>query len=42
MTVEPGKGGQKIIPETLEIISRLKEYLYQNLLIMKYTPDCKK
>ncbi len=32
MTVEPGKGGQKLIPETLDKISKLKEYLYQNNL----------
>ena len=32
MTVEPGKGGQKIIPETINKISKLKEYLYQNNL----------
>lgn len=32
MTVEPGKGGQELIPETLEKISKLKEYLYQNNL----------
>ena len=32
MTVEPGKGGQKLIPETLKKISKLKEYLYQNNL----------
>ena len=32
MTVEPGKGGQKLIPETLRKISKLKEYLYQNNL----------
>lgn len=32
MTVEPGKGGQKIIPETIDKINKLKEYLYQNNL----------
>ncbi len=32
MTVEPGKGGQALIPETLDKISHLKEYLYQNNL----------
>lgn len=32
MTVEPGKGGQQLLPETLNKISKLKEYLYQNNL----------
>lgn len=32
MTVEPGKGGQKLIPETIKKICKLKEYLYQNNL----------
>ena len=32
MTVEPGKGGQKLIPETLKKIHELKEYTYQNNL----------
>ena len=32
MTVEPGKGGQRIIPETINKIAKLKEYLYQNNL----------
>lgn len=30
MTVIPGKGGQKLIPETLEKVKELKEYIYQN------------
>lgn len=32
MTVEPGKGGQQLIPKTIEKISKLKEYIYQNNL----------
>ena len=32
MTVEPGKGGQKLIPETLEKTKKLKEYLQENNL----------
>lgn len=30
MTVEPGKGGQALIPETLEKIRELKEYIEKN------------
>ena len=30
MTVEPGKGGQKLIPETLEKVKVLKEYITKN------------
>lgn len=30
MTVVPGKGGQKLIPETLNKVRFLKEYVYQN------------
>ena len=32
MTVEPGKGGQKLIPETLEKISKIKEYIKEKNL----------
>ena len=30
MTVEPGLGGQKLIPETLEKVSILKKYIDEN------------
>ncbi len=30
MTVEPGLGGQKLIPETIEKVKSLKEYLEKN------------
>lgn len=30
MNVEPGKGGQKLIPETIEKIAKLKEYIDKN------------
>ncbi|MCR5186834.1 MAG: ribulose-phosphate 3-epimerase [Clostridia bacterium] len=30
MTVYPGKGGQKLIPETLDKVSKLKKYITEN------------
>ncbi len=32
MTVEPGKGGQKLLQTTIEKIKKIKEYIYQNNL----------
>lgn len=32
MTVEPGKGGQKLIPETIDKIKELKQYIENNKL----------
>ena len=32
MTVEPGYGGQKLIPETIEKVKQLKEYITENNL----------
>ena len=32
MTVVPGKGGQKLIPETIDKIKELKQYIEQNEL----------
>lgn len=30
MTVEPGKGGQKLIPETIDKVKKIKEYIESN------------
>ena len=39
MTVVPGKGGQKIIPETLEKIRSLKKYLEENSIDIDIEAD---
>lgn len=39
MTVVPGKGGQKIIPETIEKIKRLKQYLENNSIDIDIEAD---
>ena len=39
MTVEPGLGGQELIPETIEKISRMKKYLEQEKLDVDIQAD---
>ena len=39
MTVEPGKGGQKLIPETIEKIKTLREYIEKNHLEIDIEAD---
>ena len=39
MTVEPGKGGQKLIPETLEKLKALKDYSDQEELDIEFEVD---
>lgn len=39
MTVEPGKGGQKLIPKTIEKIKTLKEYIEENHLEVDIEAD---
>lgn len=39
MTVEPGIGGQELIPETIEKISRMKKYLEQEKLEVDIQAD---
>lgn len=39
MTVEPGEGGQKLIPETIEKIKKLKKYIEENNLEVDIEAD---
>ena len=39
MTVEPGLGGQKLIPETIGKIKELKKYLKENHLEVEIEAD---
>lgn len=39
MTVEPGKGGQQLIPKTLEKIKKLKQYIVENKLEIDIEAD---
>jgi ribulose-phosphate 3-epimerase len=39
MTVVPGKGGQKLIPETLDKVRELKKYLDENGLDLDIEVD---
>ena len=39
MTVEPGKGGQKLLPKTIEKIKKLSEYIQKNNLEVDIEAD---
>lgn len=39
MTVEPGEGGQKLIPETIEKVKKLKKHLQENNLEVEIEAD---
>jgi ribulose-phosphate 3-epimerase len=39
MTVEPGKGGQELIPETLDKVREARKYIDENKLFVRIEVD---
>ena len=39
MTVEPGEGGQKLIPETIEKVKELKKHIDENSIELDIEVD---